>query len=56
LTHNRDEEREHAAMTLEWLRRNDTKWDRVLRTYLFHDAPIIELEEDAERIDERKRS
>jgi ferritin-like protein len=48
LTHNRDEEREHAAMTLEWLRRNDEKWDEVLRTYLFHDAPIIELEETAE--------
>jgi ferritin-like protein len=49
LAHNRDEEREHAAMTLEWLRRNDEKWDDVLRTYLFHDAPIIELEAAADR-------
>ena len=49
LTHNRDEEREHAAMTLEWLRRNDEQWDAVLRTYLFHDAPIIDLEAAAEQ-------
>ena len=38
MAHNRDEEKEHAAMTLEWLRRNDAKWDEVLRTYLFTDA------------------
>ena len=38
LAHNRDEEKEHAAMTLEWLRRNDPKWDDVLRTYLFTEA------------------
>jgi len=44
LAHNRDEEREHAAMILEWLRRNDPRWDRVFRTYLFTDAPITELE------------
>ncbi|HEX8803031.1 MAG TPA: encapsulin-associated ferritin-like protein, partial [Acidimicrobiales bacterium] len=35
LSHNRDEEKEHAAMTLEWLRRDDPTWDRILRTYLF---------------------
>ncbi len=45
LAHNRDEEREHAAMTLEWLRRNDRIWDRVLRTYLFREEPITEIEE-----------
>ncbi|HEX5095255.1 MAG TPA: ferritin-like domain-containing protein [Acidimicrobiia bacterium] len=44
LAHNRDEEKEHAAMTLEWLRRQDAKWDEVLRTYLFTDAPITEIE------------
>jgi uncharacterized protein len=44
LAHNRDEEREHAAMILEWLRRNDPRWDRVFRTYLFTEAPITELE------------
>jgi ferritin-like protein len=48
LAHNRDEEREHAAMTLEWLRRNDAEWDRVLRTYLFHEEPIVDLEAIAE--------
>ncbi len=35
LAHNRDEEKEHAAMNLEWLRRNDPTWDKMLRTYLF---------------------
>ena len=47
LAHNRDEEREHAAMTLEWLRRNDPRWDQILRTYLFTDGPITEVEEEA---------
>jgi ferritin-like protein len=47
LAHNRDEEREHAAMTLEWLRRNDPIWDEHLRTYLFTDGPITEVEEEA---------
>jgi ferritin-like protein len=45
LAHNRDEEKEHAAMTLEWLRRHDPVLDRHLRTYLFTDAPITEIEE-----------
>ena len=45
LAHNRDEEMEHAAMTLEWLRRNMPGWDEVLRTYLFTDAPITEIED-----------
>jgi uncharacterized protein len=48
LAHNRDEEKEHAAMTLEWLRRNDAVWDRMLRTYLFTEAPITEVEAEAE--------
>lgn len=47
LAHNRDEEREHAAMILEWLRRNDPRWDRVFRTYLFTEDPITELEHEA---------
>src|SRR6058998_847838 len=47
LAHNRDEEKEHAAMTLEWLRRNDARWDQVLRTYLFTDVPIVEVEVEA---------
>jgi hypothetical protein len=48
LAHNRDEEKEHAAMTLEWLRRNDPTLDRHLRTYLFTDADILEEEHTAE--------
>ena len=47
LAHNRDEEKEHAAMTLEWLRRRDPKLDEVLRTYLFTDGPITEIERTA---------
>lgn len=51
LAHNRDEEREHAAMTLEWLRRQDPIWDAVLRTYLFTTAPITDVEKAAESTD-----
>ncbi|MTI46352.1 encapsulin-associated ferritin-like protein [Sporosalibacterium faouarense] len=45
MAHNRDEEIEHACMTLEWLRRNMDCWDEELKTYLFTDGPITELEE-----------
>jgi hypothetical protein len=48
LAHNRDEEKEHAAMTLEWLRRHDPVLDHHLRTYLFTEGPITEIEEQAE--------
>ena len=48
LAHNRDEEKEHAAMTLEWLRRRDPAFDTVLRTYLFTEAPIVEVELEVE--------
>jgi ferritin-like protein len=48
LAHNRDEEKEHASMTLEWLRRRDPVLDRHLRTYLFRTEPITEIEADAE--------
>lgn len=44
LEHNRDEEKEHAAMALEWLRRNDPKMDEHLRTFLFKQGPIKEIE------------
>ena len=45
LEHNRDEEIEHACMTLEWLRRNMDGWDEELKTYLFKESDITELEE-----------
>jgi uncharacterized protein len=48
LAHNRDEEKEHAAMTLEWLRRRDPVLDRHLRTYLFTDGSIVAEEHEAE--------
>ncbi|OAA25428.1 hypothetical protein UG55_102288 [Frankia sp. EI5c] len=47
LAHNRDEEKEHAAMTLEWLRRRDPALDTQLRTYLFTSVPVTEVEEAA---------
>lgn len=48
LAHNRDEEREHAAMTLEWLRRRDAMLDQHLRTYLFTGGSILEREAEPE--------
>ncbi|HEY8386380.1 MAG TPA: ferritin-like domain-containing protein [Porticoccaceae bacterium] len=35
LIHNRDEEKEHAAMVLEWIRRRDPVLDKELQDYLF---------------------
>lgn len=49
IEHNRDEEMEHSCMILEWLRRNMPGWDKNLRTYLFKDDPITEIEEVAEK-------
>jgi len=40
LAHNRDEEKEHAAMVLEWIRRNDPAFDKELKDYLFTKDPI----------------
>ena len=51
LAHNRDEEKEHASMVLEWLRRRDARFDEQLRNYLFTDKPILEQEHE---IDERE--
>ena len=46
MEHNMHEEMEHACMTLEWLRRNMPGWDERMRTYLFTDEPVTEVEED----------
>ena len=43
LAHNRNEEKEHASMLLEWLRRHDSELDTHLRTYLFSQGPIREV-------------
>ncbi len=40
LAHNRDEEKEHAAMVLEWIRRRDPVMDAKLREILFKSGPI----------------
>ena len=48
LAHNRDEEIEHAVMTLEWLRRNMGAWDEEMKTYLFTEGDISHLEEGGE--------
>jgi len=48
LAHNRDEEKEHAAMMLEWLRKHDSGLDEHLRTYLFASRPVLEIEEQAD--------
>ena len=44
LIHNMREEIEHAAMVLEWLRRNSADFDKELGNYLFKEGPITKLE------------
>ncbi|MDB5796983.1 MAG: hypothetical protein JWP36_885 [Paucimonas sp.] len=46
LEHNRDEEKEHAAMVLEWIRRQDPRMDKELRDCLFKDGPIAGHHDD----------
>jgi len=40
LEHNRDEEKEHASMVLEWIRRKDPRFSQELKDYLFTNKPI----------------
>jgi len=40
LAHNRDEEKEHAAMVLEWIRRQDPTMDKELREYMFTEKSL----------------
>ena len=47
LEHNRDDEKEHAAMALEWLRRRDPSLDEQLRKYLFTEDSITAKEDEA---------
>ncbi|HEX9821499.1 MAG TPA: encapsulin-associated ferritin-like protein [Methylomirabilota bacterium] len=49
LRHNRDEEKEHAAMVLEWIRRHDRVFETKLREYLFTEGSIVRREEVLER-------
>ena len=48
LRHNRDEEKEHAAMVLEWIRRRDRSFDETLREYLFTEGSIVGREKAVE--------
>ena len=48
LEHNRDDEKEHAAMALEWLRRHDPVVDEQLRNYLFTEGSITAKEHEAD--------
>jgi hypothetical protein len=40
LIHNRDEEKEHAAMVREWIRRQDDVFDKELKHFLFSERPL----------------
>jgi ferritin-like protein len=44
LRHNRDEEKEHAAMLMEWIRRQDASFDKELHDYLFSRKSITGAE------------
>jgi len=44
LAHNRDEEKEHAMMVLEWLRRRDAKLNEMIGTYINSQGNIIQVE------------
>ena len=46
LAHNRDEEKEHAAMLIEWLRRNDAAFAAHLKTYLYSQGSIVQTERE----------
>ena len=48
MAHNRDEEKEHAAMLIEWIRRNMDEWDKELKDYVFTSAPLGEHEAAAD--------
>ncbi|MBT3147372.1 ferritin-like domain-containing protein [Neptunomonas phycophila] len=47
LAHNRDEEKEHAAMVIEWIRRKDSKFNDELKDYLFTEGSITDHEVNA---------
>jgi uncharacterized protein len=48
LLHNMREEMEHAAMVLEWIRRNNEDFAEHLGTYLFTEASLLQVEHKAE--------
>jgi ferritin-like protein len=56
LAHNRDDEKEHASMALEWIRRRDPALDKQLRVYLFTSGPIVSVEDAPVADDDASRS
>lgn len=44
LEHNRDEEKEHASMLVEWIRRKDPWFSKELKSYLFSKKSIAHAE------------
>lgn len=42
LEHNRDEEKEHASMLLEWIRRKDPSFSKEMKDHLFTENPIAQ--------------
>jgi uncharacterized protein len=59
LAHNRDEEKEHAMMILEWIRRHDVAFARMMELHTGHSGPIVreeELEEASGAIDVERRA
>ncbi len=48
LAHNRDEEKEHAMMLLEWIRRHDVAFARQIKMQVGHAGPIVTEEEQGE--------
>jgi hypothetical protein len=44
LLHNKNEEIEHAAMVMEWIRRHDDRFDQMMKTYLFTEQPVVGIE------------
>jgi uncharacterized protein len=48
LTHNKNEEIEHATMVLEWIRRHNPVFDTNIKTYVGAQGPILAVEKAAE--------
>jgi hypothetical protein len=49
LLHNMREEIEHAAMLIEWLRRNNQYFAKELKEYLFTEKPLLKVEQDEKK-------
>ena len=50
LTHNKNEEIEHAMMVLEWIRRKNPVFDTNIGTYLNSKGPITQVEKQGKQV------